>query len=91
VVLGLIVGGIFGESLGFLFDSLGEMVGMGKDNPVSSFFTKGIDIGVGMDNGGALIDLYMLKFRLGIGIKLNFLSFIGMLVSLYIMKWSGER
>ena len=38
-----------------------------------------------------VIDLYLVKFALGFGIKVNFLSAIGMFIALYIMKWSGER
>jgi hypothetical protein len=33
----------------------------------------------------------MIKFALGFGLKLNVVSIVGVVLALYIMKWSGER
>jgi len=33
----------------------------------------------------------LVKFALGIGFKFNLLSAAGMILAIYIMKWSGER
>ena len=36
-----------------------------------------------------IIDLYMVKFALGLGLKINVVSIVGMVLAIYIMKWSG--
>lgn len=91
IVLGLLIGGILGECLGLLFGSLGELMDAGgQDNIVRNFFIAAFNLNLGIDEP-IVIDLYMVKFALGFGIKLNFVSIIGLVVSLYIMKWSGDR
>ena len=95
VVLGLIFGGILGESLGLLFGELGEIMNAGGyDNIVHNFFVApfwAFNIGTGPDIAPIVIDLYMIKVAFGIGLKLNVMSLVGLVTSLYIMKWSGER
>lgn len=91
VVLGLIIGGILGECLGLLFGSLGELMNAGgQNNIVHNFFVSAFELKLGVDSP-IVIDLYLVKFVLGFGLKLNFVSIIGLVVALYIMKWSGER
>ena len=90
IILGLILGGILGESLGVVLGQIGEMTSAGTDNIVRDFFVASFDLDLGLKDG-LLIDLYMIKFRLGFGLKLNIASAIGMGLSLYIMKWSGDR
>ncbi len=91
IVLGLLIGGILGECLGLLFGSLGELMNAGgQDNIVRNFFIAAFNLNIGIDEP-IVIDLYMVKFVLGFGLKLNFVSIIGLAVSLYIMKWSGDR
>ena len=94
IVLGLLIGGILGESLGLLFGELGELMNAGGyDNIVRNFFVAPLNLnfGIGHNVDPVFIDLYMVKFSFGFGLKLNVVSIIGMIVSLYIMKWSGER
>ena len=31
----------------------------------------------------------MVKFALGLGLKINVVSIVGMVLAIYIMKWSG--
>lgn len=88
ILLGLIVGGIFGEVLGLVLGQIGVLTGGEMNNPIRNFFVAAIEYSIGIKEGGILIDLYMIKFRLGFGIKLNLCSVAGMLLSLYIMKWS---
>ena len=38
-----------------------------------------------------VLDLYMIKISFGLALKLNVMSLVGLVVGLYIMKWSGER
>lgn len=91
VVLGLLLGGILGECLGLLFGTLGELMNAGgQNNIVRNFFIAAFNLNIGIDKP-IVIDLYMVKFVLGFGLKLNFVSIIGMVIALYIMKWSGDR
>lgn len=88
IVLGLILGGIFGEVLGLVLGQIGVLTGGEMNNPIRNFFVAAIEYSIGIKEGGILIDLYMIKFRIGLGIKLNLCSVAGMLLSLYVMKWS---
>jgi ABC-type lipoprotein release transport system permease subunit len=94
VMLGLIFGGILGESLGWLFGYLGTVMNAGgEDNVVHNFFVKALEFKVGYSKEGLpiLVDLYMIKFHLGFTFMLNIVSIIGVAVALYMMKWSGNR
>jgi hypothetical protein len=88
ILLGLIIGGVFGEVLGLVLGQIGVLTGGEMNNPIRNFFVAAIEYSVGINDGGILIDLYMIKFRLGFGLKLNLCSVAGMVLSLYIMKWS---
>jgi hypothetical protein len=90
----LILGGILGEALGALFGELGVLLNAGGyDNSVHHIFTAAAEYSIGFpDNGGPIIiDLYLVKFALGFGFKVNLLSGVALGIALYIMKWSGER
>ena len=87
VILGLIFGGILGESLGLLFETFGEMAGS-KNNPVFSFFMTPFTLDFGFDQGGYKLDLYLIKINFGMGFKFNVVSILGVAASLYIEKWS---
>lgn len=94
IVLGLIIGGVLGECLGVLFGQLGELMNAGGyNNIVHNFFVSSFNFNVGFGDtpNPVVIDLYLVKFALGFGIKFNVVSVIGMIVGIYIMKWSGER
>jgi hypothetical protein len=94
IVLGLIFGGILGESLGWLLGHIGTLMNAGgEDNVVRNFFVRAWELKIGyMEDGSPLlIDLYMLKFNLGFTLRLNIVSIIGVVVALYMMKWSGNR
>ncbi|NLO24377.1 MAG: DUF4321 domain-containing protein [Fibrobacter sp.] len=94
ILLGFIIGGILGESLGLLFGELGELMNAGGyDNIVRNFFVAPFHFNIGLGNNvdPIYIDLYMIKFALGFGLKLNVVSIVGVVLALYIMKWSGER
>jgi hypothetical protein len=87
VFVGLILGGVLGEGLGYLLGKLGEMSGGSFDNPIRSFFVRSMDIDLGFDQNGWAVDLYLVKLRFGLGFKFNICSVGGMLVGLYMMKW----
>ena len=94
IVLGLIIGGILGECLGVLFGQLGELMNAGGyNNVVHNFFVSSFNFNIGFGDKPepVVLDLYLVKLALGFGIKLNVVSVIGMIIGIYIMKWSGER
>jgi hypothetical protein len=94
ILLGFVFGGILGESFGWLFGHLGTLMNAGgEDNIVRSFFVKAWELKVGYADGGEplYVDLYMLQFNIAFTLKLNIISIVGVIVSLYIMKWSGNR
>jgi hypothetical protein len=89
--LGLLFGGIFGETLGLVFGKIGEATGAGFFNNIRGVFVNWwFDIGVG-DSKPITIDLYMIKFAFGFAFRMNTASIIGAGVALYMMKWSGDR
>ncbi len=87
IIAGLILGGILGEMLGRVLGQIGVISGGGLDNPVRNFFVAAFEPSFGILKT-EVIDLYMVKLRLGIGFKFNVCSILGMITSLYIMKWS---
>ena len=87
VVLGLIAGGILGESLGYILGKFGEMSGGSFDNPIRNFFVKSFDLDLGFNQNGWALNLYLVKVRLGLGFKFNVCSLLGMGLSFYILKW----
>jgi len=87
VLLGLIVGGVLSEGLGYLLGKIGEMSGGSFDNPIRNFFVKALDFDLGWKENGWPVDFYFVKVRVGLGFKFNFCSLIGMGASLYMMKW----
>ena len=93
IVLGLIIGGVLGECLGLLFGELGELMNAGGyDNIVRNFFVASFDLNLGFLGDKAnpvVIDLYMVKFAFGLGLKINVVSIAGMVLAICIMKWSG--
>ena len=94
ILLGLIFGGILGESLGWIFGHIGTLMNAGgEDNVVRNFFVKAWELKLGYADDGnpMLIDLYMLQFNLGVIFRLNIVSIIGVVAALYMMKWSGSR
>jgi hypothetical protein len=94
IALGLIFGSILGDSLGWLFGYIGTFMNAGgEDNVVRNFFIKAweLKLGYSEDDNPLLIDLYMVRFHLGFTFKLNIISIIGVVISLYIMKWSRSK
>jgi len=94
ILLGLIFGGILGESLGWLFGYIGKLMNAGgEDNVVRNFFVKAWELKLGYSESGRpmFVDLYMLQFNWGITFRLNIISIVGVAVALYMMKWSRNR
>ena len=94
ILLGLIIGGILGECLGMLFGQLGELMNAGGyNNVVHNFFVSAFNFNIGFVDRPepVVLDLYLVKFAFGFGIKLNVVSIIGMILGIYIMKWSGGK
>ncbi|HSQ40844.1 MAG TPA: DUF4321 domain-containing protein [Fibrobacteraceae bacterium] len=87
--LGLLFGGILGESLGLVLGKIGEATHAGFYNNIRAVFVNWwFDIGIGKSQP-IVIDLYMVKFALGFAFRMNTASILGAGVALYMMKWSG--
>ena len=74
IFVGLILGGIMSEALGALFGELGVILNAGGyDNSVHHIFTATADYSIGLPDNGTpiIIDLYLVKFALGIGFKFS--------------------
>ncbi len=88
ILLGLVLGGILGEMLGLVLGQIGVLSGGDMSNPARNFFVAAFEPSFGIKDNGFLLDLYMVKIRLGLGFKFNICSGLGMALSLWIMKWS---
>ncbi len=91
VLLGLILGGFIGEVLAVGSAHLGEVLGAGRENVVYLLLSKfmAIDAGFGLPPSSEfVIDLFIIKIRLGFAFKLNIGCLPGLLLSLYLEKWS---
>ncbi|NLB62755.1 MAG: DUF4321 domain-containing protein [Fibrobacter sp.] len=90
IILGLVLGGILGETFGLILGKVGELTHAGFENNIRSVFVGWfLDLGVA-NHKPIVIDLYMIKFTLGLGVRFNVASIFGVFLSLYIMKWSGN-
>ena len=73
VVLGALVGSAFGTLLGRVLPT----------SPVKSFFLYSVDVGFRPIH----IDIAVLTFDLGIMLRLNIISVVGVLLTAYILRW----
>jgi hypothetical protein len=77
VLIGMIVGSVLGQLIGdFLPESTPKTFLIGSYSP--SF---------GFSNDAFLIDLYVIKIKLGIQFTFNIISLIGMAISVYLFRW----
>lgn len=89
--IGLITGGILGETLGWLFFELGKLANTPPEHNyaynllVKAFFSPSFGFG---NPEGLVVDLYMIKFKIGLALKLNAASLLGLLIAFYIERWS---
>lgn len=89
-VLGLIIGGILGETLGWLFLELGKWANTSPENNYAyNIFIQAFTPSFGFGNPeGFVLDLYMIKLKIGIALKLNLISLVGLFLAFYIERWS---
>lgn len=91
VLLGLVLGGFLGEILALGAAHAGEVFGAGRENVVYLLFAKfwAVDFGFGFPpSSDFVIDLFILKIRLGFAFKMNIGCLPGVILSLYLEKWS---
>jgi len=82
LVLVVIVGILIGSYLNYLFGLI-----PGGQNVVKTFFTFNfINFGIGFPNP-IMLDLYAIKFQIGLQMKFSLLSIIGVFISLYAFRW----
>jgi hypothetical protein len=90
-VVGLFLGGFIGEVLGVVTAHLGELFNVGKENTLHYFFTQFLSLNWGFGfppESDFLLDLFVIKIRLGFAIKLNFGCLPGIGLAAYLEKWS---
>ena len=84
----------FPNGMSQTYSTSGELMNAGGyNNVVHNFFVSSFNFNIGFVDRPepVVLDLYLVKFAFGFGIKLNVVSVIGMVLGIYIMKWSGER
>jgi hypothetical protein len=68
------------------------LTGAGWDNNLRAILTESFDIDLGFgEPQGFPIDLYMIKLRLGLALKFNLASFLGLFIAFYIERWTRPR
>lgn len=91
LLLGLILGGFLGELIAMSAAHLGEVSGAGRENVVYLLFARfwAIDYGFGFPpSSDFVLDLFILKIRLGFAFKMNIGCLPGVILALYLEKWS---
>ncbi|GAB4182549.1 MAG: hypothetical protein Kow00108_19430 [Calditrichia bacterium] len=73
IFLGAFIGTLLGELLGFVL----------PDGVVREFFIRFAEVNVGPFD----INLVLLKFTLGIALKLNIVGLLGVLLAAWILRW----
>lgn len=82
LLLIVLVGILVGSYLNLLFGLI-----PGENNVVKNFFTYNfINFGFGFPHA-VLVNLYAIKFKLGLQIKFSLLSILGIPLSLYFFRW----
>jgi MFS-type transporter involved in bile tolerance (Atg22 family) len=91
LLLGLVLGGFLGELLALSAAHLGEISGAGRENVVYLLLARfwAVDFGFGMPpSTDFVLDLFILKIRLGFAFKMNIGCLPGVILALYLEKWS---
>ncbi len=78
VVIGMVIGAVISQLVGAV---------MPQGAP-RSFFTKNfVNIGFGFGDDAYLLDLFVIKLKLGIQFTFNVLSLVGLIFSVYLFRW----
>jgi hypothetical protein len=80
LILIVIVGLLIGSYLNYL------LLLIPGENVIKTLFTYDIGVGVGFPSP-LVIDLYAIKFQLGLQMKFTPMSILGVLISLYFFRW----
>ena len=91
LLLGLVLGGFLGELLALSAAHLGEISGAGRENVVYLLLARfwAVDFRFGMPpSTDFVLDLFILKIRLGFAFKMNIGCLPGVILALYLEKWS---
>lgn len=73
VIVGGLLGGLLGETLSAVF----------RPGIIQNIFTQALNLGI---TPPFTIDLWLLKISLGFTLKMNLLTFIGMLLGVFVYK-----
>ena len=91
LLLGLVLGGFLGELLAATAAHLGEISGAGRENVVYLLLARfwAVEFGFGLPpSSDFVLDLFILKIRLGLAFKMNIGCLPGVILALYLEKWS---
>jgi hypothetical protein len=77
VILGMIIGSVLGQIIGDIL----------PESTPKTFLTGSYSPSFGFQNGALLLDLYVIKIKLGAQFTFNIISLIGMAVAVYLFRW----
>lgn len=77
VFVGLIIGSVLGQIVG----------GLLPESTPKDFLLGSYSPSFGFGDQGFLIDLYVIKIKLGLQFTFNIIGLIGMSISVYIFRW----
>lgn len=78
VIIGMIIGSVLGQAIG----------GLLPESTPKSFLLGSYSPNFGFDSAGPfLIDLYVIKIKMGLQFTFNIISLIGMALSVYLFRW----
>ncbi|OGJ93721.1 MAG: hypothetical protein A2487_06540 [Candidatus Raymondbacteria bacterium RifOxyC12_full_50_8] len=77
VVVGLIIGSVLGQVVGNLL----------PDSTPRTFLLGSYSPSFGFDNDTFLIDLYVIKIKMGLKFTFNIMGLIGLAISVYLFRW----
>jgi hypothetical protein len=78
VIIGMIIGAVLGQAIGNLLpESTPKSFLLGSYAPSFGF----------SESGPFLIDLYVIKIKMGLQFTFNIISLVGMALSVYLFRW----
>ncbi|MFH1762348.1 MAG: DUF4321 domain-containing protein [bacterium] len=77
VIIGMVIGSVLGEMIGTVL----------PDGAPKHFFIKAVSFGFGFNEDAILIDLYVIKIKLGIQFTFNVMSLVGLIISSRLFRW----
>jgi len=83
----MLIGGAVGEIFTLVFTSIAKAISASPDNPALLLLTGSFTPSFGFEGGDFILNLYVLKIKFGLGIKINLGAILGIALSSYIFHW----